>query len=269
MISASRGCSRRTRRRTGRSPQHAARLDVARVGELARRARPPRAQLLVGEEGDRLDAVAQVAPELLDVGGAGEAAGHADDGDGRRAVARAGAAAAGVSPRRPRPPQRRRAGRLWLARAGQALGQGAHRRVAEQVDQGESPPSASERARRAAGCAPGPAAASGRRGRRSCRRARPARGRAPRARPRRCARSARLCGGTCPAQTARPAARCLGRRQAPCGRPCRWASAAARPSTTKRRRHHVLRQAAARAVRSRAGQVAGSASTAGSPAGTT
>jgi len=40
-----------------------------------------RAQLLVGEAPDRLHAVADVAPEGIDIVGAGKAPGHADDGD--------------------------------------------------------------------------------------------------------------------------------------------------------------------------------------------
>src|SRR5947199_29521 len=38
-------------------------------------------ELLVGEEGDRLDAAGQVAPELVGVPGPREPAGQADDGD--------------------------------------------------------------------------------------------------------------------------------------------------------------------------------------------
>jgi hypothetical protein len=55
-------------------------LDVARVGEQ-RGVDAGLEQLLVRPEGQRLDPVAQVAPELADVGGAGEAARHADDRD--------------------------------------------------------------------------------------------------------------------------------------------------------------------------------------------
>ena len=46
-----------------------------------------------GEVADRLGAVAEVLPERLDIGGAGEAAGHADDGDGLVGVAGAAQAA--------------------------------------------------------------------------------------------------------------------------------------------------------------------------------
>src|SRR5262249_34127580 len=40
-----------------------------------------RDQLLLAEEGDRLHAVADIAPQLVERAGAGETAGHADDGD--------------------------------------------------------------------------------------------------------------------------------------------------------------------------------------------
>ena len=58
----------------------AAGRDVAWLGDR-RWIRPRRQQLAFREPGDRLHAVAQVAPERLQVGGAGEASRHADDGD--------------------------------------------------------------------------------------------------------------------------------------------------------------------------------------------
>jgi hypothetical protein len=60
--------------------EHAACPDVAGVGEQVVRDAVG-AQLVVGEEGDRFDAVAEVAPQLVDAGGAGKAPGHADDRD--------------------------------------------------------------------------------------------------------------------------------------------------------------------------------------------
>ena len=52
-------------------------VDEARLGHVD--AGGP--ELLVAEGTDRLDAGAQVGPERVHVGGAGETAGHADDGD--------------------------------------------------------------------------------------------------------------------------------------------------------------------------------------------
>ncbi|MNL06580.1 hypothetical protein D3C87_1272200 [compost metagenome] len=59
--------------------QHAG-LHVVGIGQRAL-GHAARAQFVVAEDGDRLDAVADVAPEGVHVGRAGKAAGHADDGD--------------------------------------------------------------------------------------------------------------------------------------------------------------------------------------------
>ncbi len=59
----------------------------ARIGEQAR-IDSGRGELLHGGVGDRLDAVAQVAPQLAHRAGAGKARGEADDGDARRGVGR-------------------------------------------------------------------------------------------------------------------------------------------------------------------------------------
>ena len=97
---------------------------VAGIAERGLR-HPRRPQLLVAEEGDRLDAVLQVVPESLDVGGAGEAPRHADDGD--RTFSGGGLAAG----RRARPPGRdRRQGA-----AAEERRQRRHRRIAEEVEQ--------------------------------------------------------------------------------------------------------------------------------------
>ena len=101
---------------------HAAGAHVGGVGEEGR-IDPRRRQLLGGEAGDELLAGAQPAPEFLDGRGAGEAPRHADDGDLPRRLLDSGA------PRR----TRRRGHRRIPLRAQEAR-QGAHRRVAEEVD---------------------------------------------------------------------------------------------------------------------------------------
>jgi hypothetical protein len=55
---------------------------VARVGQQGR-IDPGSGQLLLGEDGDRLDPFAQVAPELGGVAGPGKTGGEAHDGDTR------------------------------------------------------------------------------------------------------------------------------------------------------------------------------------------
>ena len=116
---------------------------------------------------------------------------------------------------------------------GRALGQ-RRRRSAPRTGCGSRARRPSvERMRRSAGSP----AASGRRARRSCRRCRPARRPAPR-------RTAPHRISSCGVRGARARARRRRRPApaAPCGRACRWASAAA-VQHHEGRRHHVVRQA--------------------------
>ena len=55
-------------------------LDVARLGHVGG-GDPRRDQLFVGEEGDRLDPRAQIAPEVREIFSPREAPRHSDDGD--------------------------------------------------------------------------------------------------------------------------------------------------------------------------------------------
>ena len=64
--------------------QRAVRSDEGRIGEQ-RLGHTIGAQLVVGEVAHALDAVTDIAPELVGVGRAGEPAGHADDSDVVRA----------------------------------------------------------------------------------------------------------------------------------------------------------------------------------------
>ncbi len=67
--------------------EHGPGAHVVGVGELVG-GHPGGAQLLVGEPGDGLDTGPQVRPQSADVRGAGEPAGHPDEGDVRSGVAR-------------------------------------------------------------------------------------------------------------------------------------------------------------------------------------
>ena len=66
--------------------EHAARADVARVAQRGG-GDPGGQQLVVAEPGDAVDAASQVAPELVEVAGAGEAPTHPHDGDRHPVVA--------------------------------------------------------------------------------------------------------------------------------------------------------------------------------------
>ena len=100
--------------------QHRARVDVVRVAEHPR-IHAARRQLVGRERAHRLDAAAQVLPELADVAGAGKADRHADDGNvlaiGQRALRGWNAHDVAIGPAA----RRRRccwsASRTWRARA--------------------------------------------------------------------------------------------------------------------------------------------------------
>ena len=175
------------RRRTRRSPSGIAHAPSRRPGR-PRPADAGAAQLLVGEEADRLHPVAQVAPELLHIAGAGEAAGHADDRDRASVASLRHPSMKPPRARRPCRAARRRSPRSrWsstlaaCSSPGAGAGEGRHRRAFEDVTSETCTPSSLFRR-----AITGSPSASCRRGRRSCRARRPARSPAGPARPRRC-----------------------------------------------------------------------------------
>src|SRR5690606_30040216 len=86
-------------------------------------------ELLAGEARDQLAAGEERVPQRVDVGGAREAPGHADDGDRPRRVVRRADRARVLRGRG-----------LVVAAAAEVLGEAADGRVAEQVDDADGAP---------------------------------------------------------------------------------------------------------------------------------
>ena len=158
----------------------AAGADQARVGEPLRLDADGQ-QLLVGEDADPFDAVAEQAPEGGDVGRSRKASRHPDDRHGGGG----GAGRGEGDGRRPRRRHRRHGPRRPPVATPRSI-PGAGPRAPPPSGGGTARPSGrGGRAPAPAGRARGSAAGSGRRGRRSCRRGPPARSPVPRTRVRR------------------------------------------------------------------------------------